>query len=194
MTLTLDATFGSSNFQEQDSDDVITDTRTRDFIITQADFVATFEKPKEGDLIELTEGEEKLVFEVKAPAGTDVYENDNYRLSFRIHAQLTGEGSVSPTWYHGVGAAGLTPAQIMALSNFTSEKANKTVSESPTVNRFYYAYQASFGTLDKILDPNGFDLISDYTFRVEDFSGVDYNIYEYGHDTTQTSFALSYNF
>ena len=192
--LSLVATFGTSQFEAEESDGVITDTQTRDFIITRTDFEDTFNVPQEGDRIEVTENGTILTFEVKAPRGFDVYSVDNYLLSFRIHSQIVIEVKGDGTYYNGVGPAGLTPAEIMALSSFPGSKQDRTVSESPNTERFYYAFPASFGPLSEVLDPSGFDIFSDYTLRVEDFSGTSYYVYEYDHDTTQTAFSLSYNF
>ena len=91
ITLAISVTFGETTFADVEAEQVLSDVRTKDFIVTVADFQATFDKPLAGDTIEYTEGEENLIFEVKAPAGLPVFENDSYRLSYRIHTQLTGQ-------------------------------------------------------------------------------------------------------
>jgi len=106
-------------------------------------------------------------------------------------------------FYYGSGAQALTTTQIQALTKQVVSKSNKTYTFNPTVEVFYFAYPASYGVLTSILDPNGFETISDWTLRVENFNNnspdyegitVSYNIYEFNSLTTQVNFNNTFIF
>ena len=109
----------------------------------------------------------------------------------------------SPT-YWGSGAPGLTVTQIQELSGKALyAKAERTISYSPVVQVFYYAYPSSFGPLTSILDANGFETIGDWTLRLESFTNhspyyegvaTNYNVYEFNNLTTQTNFNNTFKF
>ena len=130
---------------------------------------------------------------------------------FRISAQNskaeTFQRDFTVRWYspfyYGVGAVGLTVAQLQALTKQVVATGNKTYSFSPTNQVMYIAYPASYGVLSSILDPNGFETIADWTLRVEDFTNnspdyegvtVSYNIYEFNNPTTQVGFNNTFIF
>jgi hypothetical protein len=97
-------------------------------------------------------------------------------------------------YYYGVGAPGLTAAQVAALTkSVMAESTDVSFDFSPSSQVYYFAYPAAYGTLTSILDDNGFETISDWTLRVENITGLDgnpvsYNIYEFNNLTTQTNF------
>lgn len=90
-------------------------------------------------------------------------------------------------FYWGTGAPGLTPAEIR--SNFGAQVTNngdKIVSMVPSNEVYYFAYPASYGALNRVLDWNNFDITSDFTIRVENLVGLDgssqsYRIYEFNN-------------
>lgn len=102
-------------------------------------------------------------------------------------------------YYYGIGAAGLTPAQVAALTkDVRTENTNLNRNFGATSAQVYYfAYPASYGTLSSILDENGFETISDWTLTVSNITGLDstavsYNIYEF--DNVVTALATNYTF
>lgn len=102
-------------------------------------------------------------------------------------------------YYHGTGAPGLTPSEIQNLTKLIESKSDKTVSESPSSEVYYFAYPSSYGSLSTILDENGFDITSDFTETVETFSAndgtnQDYYVYEFNNTTTQTDFEITYKY
>ena len=105
--------------------------------------------------------------------------------------------------YYGVGAKGLTVAQIQELTSVVVTKANRSYDFSPSTQVYYYAYPSSYGDLVSILDDNGFETISDWTKTVRSFttnppyytqSAANYNVYEFNNLTTQTNFTNTFNF
>lgn len=102
-------------------------------------------------------------------------------------------------YYYGVGAPGLTGTQIAALTKLVAVVGNKTTSNSPTIQVYYFAYPSSYPVLTSILDTNGFETISDYTIRTVSITGLDgtsqsYRVYEFNNLTTQTSFTIQYKY
>lgn len=91
-------------------------------------------------------------------------------------------------YYSGVGAAGLTAAQVAALTkDVRVSTASLAKSFSPNGSQvLYFAYPASYGALTSILDVNNFNTIGDWTQRTEDITGLDgnpvsYYIYEFNN-------------
>lgn len=103
-------------------------------------------------------------------------------------------------YYYGAGAPGLTAASVAGLTK-------NIIASTATVNRsfttgagdvYYFAYPASYGVLASILDENGFEVIGDWTLRVENITGLDstpvsYNIYEFNNPVVagSTDFTFS---
>jgi hypothetical protein len=96
--------------------------------------------------------------------------------------------------YYGSGAVGLSVASIQLLSSQSMTNGTKKFSYSPSTEVYYVAYPALYGTLVSILDTNGYDTISDWTLSVENFSGTNYNVYEFNNLTTQTGFYNTFKF
>ena len=103
-------------------------------------------------------------------------------------------------FYYGVGAQGLTGAQIRSTLTLLVKTPSNTVTvTSPSSQVFYLAYPDTSPALTSILDTNGFETISDYTLRTVSITGLDstsqtYKVYEYNNPTTQTSFTNTYKF
>lgn len=102
-------------------------------------------------------------------------------------------------YYYGVGAPGLTPAQVSALTkDVQGNTATENVTTSPTNEVYYFAYPDSYPALTSIIDNNGFETISDYTVTTgnnitNSFGDTDtYRIYEFNNLTTQVNFTNSY--
>ena len=101
-------------------------------------------------------------------------------------------------YYYGSGAEGLTAAQVAALTkNVAVESTSKAVTYTASAQVFYFAYPAAYGVLTSILDPNGFEIISGFTLRVENITGLDgnatsYNIYELNNPVTQTNYTVTF--
>jgi len=103
-------------------------------------------------------------------------------------------------FYYGVGAPGLTGAQIRStLTLLVKTPSNTTTTTSPNSQVFYLAYPNTSPALTSILDTNGFETIEDYTLRTVSISGLDgtaqtYKVYEYNNVTTQTNFTNTFKF
>lgn len=106
-------------------------------------------------------------------------------------------------FYYGVGAVGLSVAQVQGLTKQIVATGNKTYTFSPSNQVYYCAYPASYGVLTSILDTNGFEVIGDFTLRVVSFTNnspnykggtVSYNVYEFNNLTTQTNFNITFKF
>ena len=101
-------------------------------------------------------------------------------------------------YYYGVGAKGLTPLQVSMLTKVSSQNVFPfTVTVSPVLQVWYFAYPASLPPLTSIKDSNGFELIPDFTVtmgNMPDSSGheVVYRIYEYDNTTTLFSYKVTY--
>jgi len=101
-------------------------------------------------------------------------------------------------YYYGVGAKGLTPFQVSTLTKVSSQNAFPfTVTISPVLQVWYFAYPASLPPLTSIKDLNGFELIPDFMVtmgNMPDSSGreVIYRIYEYNNVTTLSSYKVTY--
>jgi hypothetical protein len=100
-------------------------------------------------------------------------------------------------YYWGVGAQGLTGSQIAGLTKSVSSSGNKTVTTSPSSQVYYFAYPLAYPALTSILDPNSFEIISDYTVSTKSITGLDgtpqdYRVYEFNNLTSQTSFSITY--
>lgn len=100
-------------------------------------------------------------------------------------------------YYWGVGAVALTPTEVRAFgSQVITEDTNRS-EEFTTVNQVsYYAYPAAYGSLTSITDINGYEVLTDWTKRTEDITGLDgtaqsYNIYEFNNLTSTT---MTYTF
>ncbi len=115
----------------------------------------------------------------------------------------TTTGSASFTfvypYYYGAGAAGLTAAQVAALTKqviaSTASKLESIVAANGNV--FYFAYPASYGALTSILDVNGFETIGDWTLRTENITGLDlsavsYRIYEFNNPVTAGTYDYTF--
>lgn len=121
-------------------------------------------------------------------------------ISFRAEVDDTQVGDDGPTtvgsntityqfvypYYVGAGAAGLTPAQVAALTKrVIASTASRVEDITATAGQvLYFAYPASYGALTKIFDVNNFDTFSDWTPRTQDITGLDgspvsYRIYEF---------------
>jgi hypothetical protein len=102
-------------------------------------------------------------------------------------------------FFYGVGAQALTMSQIAALTKLVQTKQDTTTTTSPTNQVYYFAYPASYGSLTKILDQNGFETISGYTQHTYSYTAADstvqsYYAYEFNTLTTQTNFKNTYEF
>ncbi len=105
--------------------------------------------------------------------------------------------------YYGVGAQGLTGAQVGALTKLIQSPANVTLAFSPTNQVYYYAQLASAPLITSILDTNGFETFAtvtpDWTVRIATITGLDatpqsYRIYEFNNLTTQVAFNNTFRY
>jgi hypothetical protein len=118
--------------------------------------------------------------------------------------QTTTSGVVAYTFvypfYYGVGAPGLTGAQIRSnLTPLIKTLSNTTTVTSPSSQVFYLAYPDTYPPLTLILDNSSFDTTPDYTLRTVSITGLDgtsqlYKVYEYNNLTTQTNFTNQFKF
>lgn len=102
--------------------------------------------------------------------------------------------------YHGVGPANASANDIINFSTKNLfQKADRTLSFTPNLERYYYCYPSSYGILDKIIDQNGFNITADFVKKTVIFSLPDntpetYYVYEFNADTTQLNFEISFLF
>lgn len=93
-------------------------------------------------------------------------------------------------FYYGVGAPGLSGAQIAALTKLVQTQGDKTLAFAPTVEVYYFAYPASYPDLTRILDQNLFDITADFTLRNPvsitgaDGTAQNYKVYEFNNLTS----------
>ena len=101
-------------------------------------------------------------------------------------------------YYYGVGAQGLTGAQIAGLTkSVIGNTSSVAFTSSPSSQVFYFAYPASYPALTSILDNSGFQTIADYTVSTTSITNAygqstTYRVYEYNNVTTQTSFTNTF--
>jgi len=125
--------------------------------------------------------------------------SDNVTFRADVTDDGTGGGGPSTTsasrsftfvypYYYGVGSAGLTPAQVAALTKDvrTETSSYNRSFGAATGQVYYFAYPASYGTLSSIIDSNGFETFGDWTLTVANITGTDaspvsYNIYEFNN-------------
>lgn len=101
-------------------------------------------------------------------------------------------------YYYGVGAQGLTPAQVALLTkDVRVNSPSVSFTSSPVSQVYYFAYPASYPALASILDANGFETISDYLVSTGNITNTfgqtaNYRIYEFKFPTTQSGFVNTY--
>ena len=106
---------------------------------------------------------------------------------------------VAPTYAGVLDIADVDETNIKGLTKYVRNKASQTVSFSPVLQRYVYAYPKSFGLLTSIKDPNNFEVIgsfdvSELTFTLADATTEDMYIYVSNADTTQTNFSNTFIF
>lgn len=103
-------------------------------------------------------------------------------------------------YYYGSGAQNLSGAQIGALTKLVDTFSNQFLSFSPTNQVPYFAYPATYPNLTSILDPSGFETISDWTLRNPvvitglDATPQNYKVYEFNNLTTQVGFNYTFKY
>lgn len=102
-------------------------------------------------------------------------------------------------YYYGAAAPGRTPAQVAALTKDVINSNANLTRNFTTINGdvYYFAYPASYGALTSIKDANGFEVLSSFTRRTENITGlngtpVSYYIYE--ANNPQVAGTTSFNF
>lgn len=130
----------------------------------------------------------------------DTYNTDTVDTAYKVIARDTGARNNNVTcdytfvypYYMGVGAQGLTPAQIYSqIPKTIMTKQDRDESYTTSNQVGYYAYPASYGVLSDIFDENDFNVTNDWALRVENLTGLDgtsqsYNIYEFKNITSTT--------
>lgn len=100
-------------------------------------------------------------------------------------------------YYVGVGAPGLTGAQIGALTKLIVVQGSRSQLYSPSSQVLYFAYPASYPNLVSILDQNSFNVTADWTLRnpvvITGLDGTpqNYKVYEFNN---LTSLSQTYTF
>lgn len=102
-------------------------------------------------------------------------------------------------YYYGVGAQGLTPAQVAALTKLVIANTATLTESFTTVNQVaYFAYPDSYPALTSIKDINGFETISSWNVSTGNsitngFSQTTtYRIYEFQNLTTVAGFQYTF--
>lgn len=102
-------------------------------------------------------------------------------------------------YYEGVGAAALDSTGI--VTNLTkvvrASTANVAVTSSPVGQKIYFCYPAAYADLTSILDPSSFEVLSAFTKRLVNITGLDgtsqsYKVYELNALTTQTGYKITF--
>ncbi len=126
-----------------------------------------------------------------------------YRVNFSNNPQLNSNITVefaAPTYYGVLSFASINEMNIKGLTKRIRKKANDPLLNfNPTLQRYVYAYPASYGDLLNIIDGNGFNVTASFTKSVINFTLADstlesYNVYVSNSDTTQVNFKNSFNF
>lgn len=134
--------------------------------------------------------------------GTDFSTTTNFTAKVNDGTTLSTSNTVSFVfvypYYYGVGAAGLTPAQVAALTkDIIVRTTSKTVSFSPANQKIYFAYPLAHGALTSILDANGFEILNLFTRTTGTITGLDstsqsYYIYESNSLATVSGFNITF--
>jgi hypothetical protein len=102
-------------------------------------------------------------------------------------------------YYHGAGAPGRTAAQVAAMvKSVIASNANRNAAfTTSNGDVYYFAYPASYGALTSILDENSFEVISSWTLRIENITGLDgtaqsYRIYEFNNPVIAGSTSFTF--
>jgi len=90
-SLVMNATMGATEYEQSDSDGMLTAIKTKDFIVRKADFDATFGKPQTGDQVVQIVNGATYTYEVNSPTGEQPFSRDPYELSLRINTQAISE-------------------------------------------------------------------------------------------------------
>jgi hypothetical protein len=96
--------------------------------------------------------------------------------------------------------ATLTPIEsdILSLTKMVKVKSDTLYSFTLSNSRFCIAYDSTYGNLKSILDPNGFEILGDFTKIVIPLTqyGIttNYNVYIFNNITSQTNFNLQFKF
>lgn len=111
------------------------------------------------------------------------------------------------TWYapiyHGVGAAGLSVAQLQGLTKRITGEVNFNALFTTSNQKIYIAYPSAWGVLASIQDQNLFDITADFTRTTVSFTNnpgyyegttMSYYVYEYNNLTNLTNFRVYFNF
>lgn len=102
-------------------------------------------------------------------------------------------------FYYGVGAQGLTGAQVGALAKIIQTQQNTTRAFAPVNQVYYFAYPAAYPNLTSIKDGNGFNITADWTLHNPvvitglDGSPQNYKVYEF-NNLNSTSQNLTFTF
>lgn len=115
-----------------------------------------------------------------------------------ISSLTTGVSYLYP-YYYGPSAQGDTGTEIGELTKLIATQSNKTISYTTFNQVPYFAYPSAYPDLVSILDPNGFETISDWTFRTVTIVGLDstsqtYKVYEFNNLTTVSGFAYTFKY
>lgn len=88
--VTLNATIGQTEFEEQDRDGFVQRTQSRDFIVLAADLIidSVVVTPEKGDLIRETTGSTVRTFEVLPFGDSPLWRwSDPHRTAIRVHTK-----------------------------------------------------------------------------------------------------------
>lgn len=91
-----------------------------------------------------------------------------------------------------------TSAEILNMSKIIKTKSNTTYSYTTDNDRFLFAYPKSYGAISRILDPNSFNITSDFiindlTFTINSTS-VEYYVYVFSNISSTTDFSITFEY
>ena len=100
---------------------------------------------------------------------------------------------VSP-YYRGVTNEEITAAVITGLTEVVESKGNKEWAYTATAQHGIFAYPKSYGVLQHILDPNGYENISGWTRSEVTIDGTDYYVYRSDDALTCNNFKYKFQY
>lgn len=108
-------------------------------------------------------------------------------------------GELTLTTINNIIASGVTRSELSTLlTKSVSSKRNNTKSFELTAQRMVYCFPDNYGNLSSIIDQNGYNITSSFsystfTYTREDSSTVNYRIYYNDSDISLTGFSVTFN-
>lgn len=124
--------------------------------------------------------------------------NTNNNGSARVITGSQTLSFVAPSWY-GAGVNGLVTG-VRNMTKYLNIKANRTFTFNTVNNHFYYAYPNDWGSLNSIIDQNGFNITTSFSnttgnlLLANNTTNYVYRIYQSINSSSNTNFNITFNF